>query len=97
MANICDNKMYVLSEVPENIKYIKEYMKNWNGADIEDIDDDSFEVYFSSRWDFPLTEMNEMVEKIPDKEDIFIRVLSVEESTCYCAFHLYEGKEWEYQ
>ena len=38
-----------------------------------------------------------MVDELPNKDDIYIRVLSVDEPDCYCAFHVYEGGEWELQ
>ena len=41
--------------------------------------------------------MIEMVDELPNKDNIYIRVLSVEEADCYCAFHVYEGGEWKLQ
>lgn len=97
MANICENKMYVETNNVSNIEYIIPYMKDTWGASIEVIDDFAFECYFESRWDFPLKGMEDFVKEIPNKDDIYIRVLSVEEGNYYCAFHVYEGEEWEYK
>jgi hypothetical protein len=69
-------------------------MENWAYAQIENIDDETFEVYFDSKWDFPFAAMTEMVEDLPNKDDIYIRVLSVEYGDYYCAFHVYEGDVW---
>lgn len=97
MANICENKMYVYSKDPANIKHLREWCKENLDGSLELIDDECFEYYFDSRWDFPEQEMIEMVDELPNKDDIYIRVLSVEEANCYCAFHVYEGGEWELQ
>ena len=97
MANICENKMYVQSEDLNNVKYLREWCTENLDGYLELIDDKSFEYYFDSRWDFPVEEMKEMVDALPNKDDIYIRVLSVEECNYYCAFHTYEGVEWELQ
>jgi hypothetical protein len=97
MANMCENKMYVESNDVSNIEYIIPYMKKKFRASIEVIDDFTFECYFESKWNFPERIMEEFVEGIPNKDDIYIRVLSVEECNYYCAFHVYEGEEWEYK
>jgi hypothetical protein len=95
MANVCENSMYVSSEDVRNLEHIRSYMGNWAYAQIENIDDETFEVYFDSKWDFPFVEMNEMVENLPNKDDIYIRVLSIEYGEYYCAFHVYDGDSWE--
>ena len=97
MANICENKLTVLSSDIKNINYILKYFDNWKSANIAITEKDYAVIYFDSKWDFPSTEMNEMVKEIPNKEDIDITVLSVEEGEYYCAFHTYRGDTWEYQ
>lgn len=94
MANICENEMHVYSENPNNIEYIKEYFDEWHSAEIVEIDDDTLNIFFESRWDFPLTEMEKMVKGIPDKENIDLECLSVEWGNWYTCFHVYQGDEW---
>lgn len=89
MANICENEMHVYSENPKNIKYIKEYFDEWHSAEIVEVDDDTLEIFFESRWDFPTTEMEEMAKEIPDKETIHMECLSVEWGNYYCAFNVF--------
>ena len=97
MANICANKMYVYSVDSANIKHLREWCEENLEGSLDLINDECFECYFDSRWDFPEEEMIEMVDGLPNKDDIYIRVLSVDEPDCYCAFHVYEGGEWELQ
>lgn len=94
MADICENKMYVYSEDPANINYLSGWCKSNLDGYPELIDDNSFEYYFESRWDFPEKEMKEMVCELPNKKDIYIKVLSVEDTNYYCCFHVYEGDGW---
>lgn len=94
MANVCQNTMFVQSEDCRNLDHIEKFMRKWAYADIESTDDQELEIYFDSRWDFPIDEMNKMVENLPNKDDIYIRVLSVEYGEYYCAFHVYEGDGW---
>lgn len=91
MANVCENRMYVQSEDEQNLIAIREYFDNWKSACIDEIDSDSFEVYFDSRWDFPLADMQDMVKLIPNKDDIYIKCLSIEWGESYCEFNEYDG------
>ena len=95
MANVCQNNMFVQSEDSRNLDHIEKFMRSWTYVDIESTDDEILEIYFDSRWDFPIDEMNKMVEDLPNKDDIYIRVLSVEYGEYYCAFHVYDGESWE--
>lgn len=95
MANVCQNNMFVQSEDSRNLDHIEKFMRSWAYVEIESTDDEILEIYFDSRWDFPIDEMNKMVEDLPNKDDIYIRVLSVEYGEYYCAFHVYDGESWE--
>lgn len=77
MANICNNEFYASSENSENIKIISDYIsKNFN-CYLEE-NDGSIEGWFESRWDFPYNSMVEMFNLLPDKNNIYMRCLSVE-------------------
>jgi hypothetical protein len=75
--------MYVYSEDSDNIKVIKDYFDKWDGSLIENVDNESFEVYFDSKWVFPEEKMIELFKSIPNKEDIYMRCLSVEYGMYY--------------
>lgn len=84
MANICDNTFYAYSEDNNNIKVIEDFFNDWCGADYE-VNDGNIDVYFSSKWTFPEDEMEKLFESIPNKEDIYMRCLSVEYGCMYHA------------
>ena len=88
-------KLQELYEILVKNPSIKEYFDNWHSAEIVEIDDETLQIFFESRWDFPLTEMEKMVKDIPDKEDIDLQCLSVEWGTWYTCFHVYQGDEWK--
>ena len=95
MANICNNDFYLTSDDSANIKYAEEWFEN-NDLDchIEIIDDNCIEGNFSSRWAFPEELMQEFVGGIPNKEDIYIRVMSIEYGCYYHEMMIYDGEEW---
>lgn len=93
MANICDNTFYVTSQDKNNIDYIEKFLQE--EFDYIDIykDSDFLEAYFESRWVFPENIMKDMFEGIPNKNDIFMRCLSVEYGDLYHALWICENEE----
>lgn len=95
MANICNNDFYLASNDSANIEYAEEWFENSDlEFYIETIDNDCIEGTFSSRWTFPDELMQEFVGGIPNKEDIYIRVMSIEYGCHYHEMMIYEGEEW---
>lgn len=95
MANICDNTFYAYSENEENIKYIEKFLVDNLQADC-DLYDDSINAYFDSKWTFPEELMDEMFDGLPDKNDIYMRCLSVEYAMDYIDYHKCEGENGWY-
>ena len=92
MSNICDNTLEVYSENSNNLEYIKDFFKNW--GDAEEIDENSLEICFDSKWTFPEDEMDKLYEGIPDKNDVHMTCLSVEWGCLYCQFHTCDEDGW---
>lgn len=95
MANICDNTFYAYSEDPKNINAIEEFFGDWEGSSVEDDQENSLDIYFDSKWDFPEEEMNKLYESIPNKEDIYMRCLSVEYGCMYHALWECDKDGWK--
>ena len=93
MANICDNTFYITSQDKNNIDYIEKFLQE--EFDYIDIykDSDFLEAYFESRWVFPENIMKDMFEGIPNKNDVFMRCLSVEYGNLYHALWICENEE----
>lgn len=91
MANVCDNTFYAMSDNAENIDYIETFLTNNLQASC-DVYDNCIDAYFDSRWTFPEELMDKMFEELPDKNDIYMRCLSVEYGCDYVAYHKCEGE-----
>lgn len=96
MANICENEFYAYSEDKDNITVINKFLKDTFNADIE-CWNTSLDAYFDSKWDFPEVEMDKLFEIIPNKEDIYMRCLSVEYGQDYIAYWKCEDVNGWYQ
>ena len=86
MANICSNVFYAYSNDYNNIKHITKFFEKWDcygNAKIANYEV-SIDVDFNSKWVFPEEEMKKLYESIPDKDDIYMRCLSVEYG---CKYH----------
>lgn len=93
MSNICSNTFYTCSEDRQNIDTIINFFYDWPYAEIED-SDTSIDCYFESKWTFPEAEMNELYEKLPNKDDINMRCLSVEYGCLYHALWVCDKDGW---
>jgi hypothetical protein len=95
MANICENELHIFTESIENISAVTKFFNDkFPYCTIDDVGDNNIVIYFDSRWDFPKQAMGDLVEIIPDKENIRLDCLSVEWGNYYCAFHSYTGDKW---
>lgn len=96
MANICENTFYAYSENKENLDFIEKFLNDNFKADVS-IDGECIDAYFDSKWTFPEELMNKMFDKLPDKNDIYMRCLSVEYGCDYVSYHKCEDESgWYY-
>lgn len=93
MANICSNEFYAFSEDENNIKVINDFLISQLNADT-DVDKTTIDATFDSRWTFPENLMNELYDQIPNKQDIYMRCLSVEYGMDYVDYHKCEENGW---
>jgi UV DNA damage repair endonuclease len=95
MSNCCNNEIYVQSKDENNIKYVEDYItKNFCFADLYCDGPDYIEMAFESKWTFPDELMMEMTKDIPNKEDIYIRCMSIELGNYYHELWVFENNEW---
>ena len=52
---------------------------------------------FSSKWDYPEKEINEMISLLESKDKIYIRVLTHELCNEYVNFQVFSNGEWSYR
>lgn len=98
MANICENAFFASSDDERNIETIFNF---FNGDDdvsfLDGGESDWIECYFESKWSFPEEKMKELFEMLPNKDDIYMRCLSVEHGCEYVAYYLCKGKDGWYE
>lgn len=94
MANICNNELHVYTEDKDNKECIIKFIKDTFDSDIVEVSEDDLEIYFGSKWTFPEELMDELYEKIPNKDDIDMTCLSVEWGCFYCQFHTCDKDGW---
>lgn len=92
MANICENNFYA-SGSEETIAFISDFLKEHFDADV-DCRVDNLDAYFDSRWTFPEEQMEELFNSIPDKEELYMRCLSVEYGCMYHALWACDEDGW---
>lgn len=94
MANVCSNNFYAYSEDEQNIEAILVFFTKHFAYYDCDPSDDSLDIYFESSWTFPEELMEELFEAIPNKQDIYMRCLSVEYGMMYHALWYCEEDGW---
>ena len=96
MANICNNELYAVSNCEENIIAIYTFFNNcdYYPVDINYYGHSIF-IKFDSKWTFPEEEMEELFDAIPNKEDIYMRCLSVEYGNLYHALWVCNEDGWK--
>ena len=97
MANPCDNTFYGIG-TKENIYHVEEYLKERFDADTDvwESNNDEYVInaWFESKWTFPEEAMDDMLQTMPDKLDIYMRCLSVEYGCLYHAMWVYNGGDF---
>lgn len=93
MSNICNNTFYAYSEDEKNIDIIVKFFEDVYDEDCE-VNNNNIDVYFDSNWEFPEEEMNTLFNLIPNKEDIYMRCLSVEYGNLYHALWICDKNGW---
>lgn len=95
MANICDNTFHACGS-SENLQVIKDFLEEkLSFVDIDWYDVEEMDACFESKWTFPEEIMQELYEKIPDKDDIYMRCLSVEYGFMYHALWECDEDGWK--
>lgn len=97
MANICDNTFYSYTEDESNYKYIKTFLESELNACIYEQDGTTIEAAFDSRWTFPENKMKNLYNNLSNKEDIYMRCLSVEYGNLYHALWVCDEDGWTEQ
>lgn len=94
MANICDNHIHIESDDKKNLEYVENFFDNEYRATTVCKIDNYVEADFESYWYFPEDAMNDLYDGLPNKNDIFMRCLSVEYGNLYHALWVCNSNGW---
>ena len=68
MSNLCDNTFFASSSDSKNIKAVADFLNESGLLEIQyHVRDNCIDAHFCSDWVFPETEMNELLNNIPNK------------------------------
>ena len=94
MANYATNIFHASTENKQDLDKIEAFLDdNFNGfvnrySDIVDAE-------FSSRWEYPEKENDELVASLEAKDKIYIRILTYELEDEYVSFRIFSQGKWD--
>ena len=94
MANYATNIFHASTENKQDLDKIEAFLDdNFNGfvnryRDIVDAE-------FSSRWEYPEKEIDELVASLEAKDKIYIRILTYELEDEYVSFRIFSQGKWD--
>lgn len=97
MANYATNIFYASTENEKDLDMVEKFLDDTFGDCYLDRGEDYIEGEFSSKWDYPEKEINEMISLLEDKDKIYIRLLTHELCNEYVNFQVFSNGEWSYR
>ena len=97
MANYATNIFYASTENEKDLDKVEKFLEDTFCDCYLNRADGCIEGEFSSRWDYPEKERNEMISHLESKNEIYIRVLTYELCNEYVNFQVFSNGEWSYR
>ena len=93
MANYATNIFHARTENVQDLDKIEAFLdENFNGY--VERNGDMINAEFSSRWEYPEKEIDELVASLETKDEIYIRILTYELENEYVSFRKLSQGEW---
>ena len=93
MANYTTNIFHASQENKQELDQIEELLNdNLNG--LVNRYGDTVDAEFSSRWEYPEKEIDELVASLAAKDKIYIRILTYELEDEYVSFRIFSQGKW---
>lgn len=93
MANYATNIFHASTESKEDLDKIEAFLDdNFNG--LVNRYGDTVDAEFSSRWEYPEKEIDELVASLAAKDKIYIRILTYELEDEYVSFRIFSQGKW---
>ena len=97
MANYATNLFFASTKNQEDLDRIEDFL-NENFCDFyvsRDTCDDGLEAEFYSMWEYPESLIDELIDSLEQRDEIYIRVLTYELCTEYVSFRIFDKEEWD--
>ena len=93
MANYATNIFHASTENKQDLDKIEAFLDdNFNG--FVNRYGDTVDAEFSSRWEYPEKEIDELVASLEAKDKIYIRILTYELEDEYVSFRIFSQGKW---
>ena len=94
MANYATNIFHASTENKQDLDKIEAFLDdNFNG--FVNRYGDTVDAEFSSRWESPKKEIDELVASLEAKDKIYIRILTYELEDEYVSFRIFSQGKWD--
>ena len=94
MANYATNIFHASTENKQDLDKIEAFLDdNFNG--FVNRYSDIVAAEFSSRWEYPEKEIDELVASLEAKDKIYIRILTYELEDEYVSFRIFSQGKWD--
>ena len=94
MANYATNIFHASTENKQDLDKIEAFLDdNFNG--FVNRYGDTVDAEFSSRWEYPEKEIDELVASLEAKDKIYIRILTYELEDEYVSFRIFSQGKWD--
>lgn len=97
MANYATNLFFASTENGKDLDRVEKFLEDTFCDCYLERSEDFIEGEFSSKWDYPEKEIDEMISLLEGRNEIYIRVLTHELCNEYVNFQVFSNGEWSYR
>ena len=94
MANYATNIFHARTENKQDLAKIEAFLDDNFNVFVNRYDD-TLDAEFSSRWEYPEKEIDELIDLLDAKDKIYIRILTYELENEYVSFRIFSQGKWD--
>ena len=94
MANYATNIFHARTENKQDLEKIEAFLDDNFNVFVNRYDD-TLDAEFSSRWEYPEKEIDELIALLDAKDKIYIRILTYELENEYVSFRIFSQGKWD--
>ena len=94
MANYATNIFYASTENQNDLNKIEDFLSD-NFSGYTNKYSDFLDAEFSSGWEYPEKEMDQLIASLEAKDKVYIKILTYEFENEYVSFRIFSQGKWE--